>query len=144
MLDVQRHRGKSCLEEVAFTRKILWVHMTTGFAVITLLLFHELFSWFGAALGWYLLTLMAMMGFMNGLRWCQWLMAAMFALITAAGFYFISRIFPGLEPAPSPLVPHSLLPIWVGLSNLTYGVICLLMLVSTKVRRAGRVSFTLW
>ncbi|MFM7605892.1 MAG: hypothetical protein ACKO8Z_11950, partial [Prosthecobacter sp.] len=131
-------------DEVAFTRKILWAHMTTGFAVIALLLFHELFGWFGAALGWYLFTLMAMMGFMNGLRWSQWLMAAMFAVITAAGIYFISRIFPGLEPSPTPIVPHSLLPIWLGFSNLIYGTICLLMLVSSRVWRAGRVCFTLW
>jgi hypothetical protein len=32
----------------------------------------------------------------------------------------------------------------VGMTNLTYGVGCLLTLFSSKVRRAGQVGFTLW
>lgn len=144
MLDVQRHRGNPCLQEIVFARKVMWVHLITGAAVIALLLFHELFGWFGAALGWYLVTLGAMVGFMNEFRWCQWLLAALFASIALTGIHFTSSIFPGLQPPKAPLVPHSLLPIWVGMTNLTYGVGCLLMLFSGKIRRAGLVGFTLW
>lgn len=144
MLDVQRYRGKPCLQEIIFTRKVMWAHMITGAVVITLLLFHELFGWFGGALGWYLFTLGAMVGFMNESRWCQWLLAALFATIAGTGIYFTNNVFPGLEPPKAPLVPHTLLPIWVGMTNLTYGVGCLLMLFSSKIRRAGLVGFTLW
>ena len=144
MLDVQRNRGNPLLHEVIFTRKLMWVHMIAGAAVIALLLFHELFGWFGAALAWYLVTLGAMVGFMNEFRWCQWILAALFAAIAATGIYFTNSVFPSLTPPKAPLVPHSLLPIWVGMANLAYGVGCLLMLFSSKVRRAGLVGFTLW
>lgn len=144
MLDVQRHRGNPCLQEVIFTRQLMWAHMIAGAAVIALLLFHELFGWFGSALGWYLVTLAAMVGFMNEFQWCRWVMAGLFAFISASGLYFTNSVFPGLVPPKAPLVPHTLLPVWVGMANLAYGTGCLLMLFSSKVRRAGVVGFTLW
>lgn len=144
MLDVQRQHGNPFLQEVIFTRKILWSHLIAGALIISLLLFHELFGWFGAALGWYLASLGAMAGFLNEHRWCRLALGGLFALITATGVHFTNHVFPTLEAPKAPLVPHSLLPVWVGVANLYYGSGCLLLLFSRRVRRAGLAGFTLW
>lgn len=144
MLDVQRYRGNAYQDEVVFSRKVMWVHLITGAIVITLLLFHELFGWFGGTLAWYAITLMAMLGYMSETTWCRWLLAALFILATCVGLYFTTSVFPGLTAPKAPIVPQTLIPIWVGLMNLIYGVCALLMLFSGKIRRAGIVGFSLW
>jgi hypothetical protein len=144
MLDVQRNRGAIHQREVIFTRKIMWSHMIVGAALIAMLLLHELFWWFGGAVIWYSVSLYSMLGLMNEQRWCQWALAALFILITASGLYFTTYIFPTLVPIKAPLLPHSLIPIWVGLVNLLYAIGATIMLFSGKVRKASMVGFTLW
>ena len=144
MLDVQRNRGARYLQEIEFTRKLLWVHMIFGALVITLFLFHELFGWFAGAMLWYSVTLALMHGFMGQRAYCRWLLALVFLAGTLAGLYFINRVFPGSTPPKVSLVPHSFIPLWMGLSNLTYGIGALLLLFNSRIRRAGQVGFTLW
>lgn len=144
MLDVQRYRGAVYRDEVNFTRKIMWTHMIAGAVVMTLFLFHEVFSWFAGSMVWYALSLAAMYGFMSEIRSCRLLLAVVFLLGAMAGLYFINRVYPGLQPQRVPLVPLSFIPIWVGAVNLCYGAGTLLLLFSGKIRRAGSIGFTLW
>ena len=144
MLDVQRNRGAIYQREVSFTRKVIWFHMIAGAVLIAMLLLHELFWWFGGAVIWYAISLYTTLGLMNEQRWCQWVLAALFALITLAGLFFTTYVFPSLQPIKAPLLPHALMPIWVGLVNLLYAVGGLIMLFSGKVRKSTLVGFTLW
>lgn len=144
MLDVQRYRGATHLEEIKFTRKFMWVHMILGPVVIALFLFHEVFSWFAGSTLWFTLSLAVMYGFMNERKFCRWLLALVFLGGAVAGVVFINRVLPGIKPPRGPLIPHAFFPIWVGLVNLTYTIGALFLLFNTRIRRAGQVGFTLW
>ncbi|MBE7495732.1 MAG: hypothetical protein HS117_12345 [Verrucomicrobiaceae bacterium] len=144
MLDAQRNRGAIYREEILFARKLLWCHMIGGAAILALLLFHELFAWFGGALVWYAATVFTMLGFMNEQRCCRWLLGGLFAVLASSGIYFTTTVFPGLEPVKAPLIPHSFLPVWVGMANLAYAGGTVMMLFSNRIRKAGSVGFSLW
>ena len=144
MLDVQRNRGAKHREEIDFTRKIMWGHMILGAVVSTLFLFHEFFQWFAGTLVWYAASLAVMYGFMCQRASCRWLLALVFLIATAAGLFFINRVYPCSLPPQVALVPHAFMPLWVGLANLTYGIGAVLMIFSAQVRRAGQTGFMLW
>lgn len=144
MLDVQRNRGAKHREEIDFTRKLMWAHMIFGAVMITLFLFQEFFRWFAGSLVWYGITLIVMYGFMGQRPRWRWLLALVFLAGTAAGLYFVNRVFPGSTPPRGALIPHAVIPLWVGLANLMYGIGALFLLLSTKIRRAGETGFTLW
>lgn len=144
MLDVQRNRGAKCREEIDFTRKLMWAHLIFGAAVITLFLFHEVFSWFAGSLVWYGLSLAVMYGFMNGQSLCRWLLALVFLAGAGAGLYFLSRVLPNTTEPRAALVPHAVIPLWVGFANLTYSLGAMLMVANARVRRAGETGFVLW
>ncbi len=144
MLDVQHRRGAKCREEIDFTRKLMWTHMIFGAVVMTLFLFHEVFSWFAGSLVWYALSLVVMYGFMNGRQSCRWLLALVFLSASAAGLYFLSRVLPNTAEPRAALVPHAVIPLWVGMANLTYVVGALFVLFSARIRRAGEAGFMLW
>lgn len=144
MLDVQRYRGAKYREEIEFTRKVMWAHLIFGAVVIAMFLFHEIFRWFAGAMVWYALTLVCMYGFMSEWKWCRWLLAAAFAGGTGAGIYFLNHVFPELNPPRGPLIPHSVIPLWIGLVNLVYFVGALLILFSQRIRKAGEAGFMLW
>lgn len=144
MLDVQRQRGAIFRDEVNFTRKLMWAHMIAGALVIAMFLFHELFLWFAGSTVWYAASLVAMYGFMSERRGFRWLLALMFLAGACAGLLFINRVFPTIQPPRGPLIPHAMLPVWVGAANLAYCCGTLLLLFSRKIRRAASVGFTLW
>ncbi len=144
MLDVQRNRGARHREEIDFTRKLMWAHMIFGAVVITLFLFHEVFRWFAGSLVWYALTLLLMYGYMNGRQSCRLLLALVFLSGAGAGLYFLCRVLPVITEPRAALVPHAVIPLWVGLANLTYSVGAIFVLFSSRVRRAGEVGFVLW
>jgi len=89
-------------------------------------------------------TLALMHGFMGRRTYCRWLLALVFLAGTAAGLFFINRVFPTSIPPRAPVVPHAVIPLWLGLANLSYGVGALLVLFSARIRRAGEVGFLLW
>jgi hypothetical protein len=144
MLDVQRYRGATHREEINFARKFMWAHMIFGAVVIAMFLFHEIFWWFAGAIFWYSLSLAVMYGFMNEQKYCRWLLAFVFLGGAGAGVFFTNHVFPGIQPPRGPLIPHAVVPIWVGLANLTYLIGALFLLFNARIRRAGQVGFTLW
>ena len=144
MLDVQRNRGAKHREEIDFTRKLMWSHMIFGAVVITLFLFHEVFRWFAGAIVWYAASLAVMYGFMNERAYCRWLLALLFFIASGAGLYFINSVFPNTIEPRAALVPHALIPLWVGFANLAYVIGAFFLLFNTRIRRAGQVGFTLW
>lgn len=144
MLDVQRNRGAKHREEIDFTRKLMWAHMIGGAVVITLFLFHEVFRWFAGSLVWYGVSLVVMYGFMGQRDCCRWLLGLIFLAGAGAGLYFLSRVYPESVPPRVPIVPHGLIPLWVGLANLGYSVGAMVMMVNARVRRAGETGFVLW
>lgn len=144
MLDVQRNRGAKCREEIDFTRKLMWTHLIFGAVVITLFLFHEVFRWFAGSLVWYGASLVVMYGFMCQRNYCRWLLALIFLAGAGAGLYFLSRVLPTTTEPRAALVPHAVIPLWVGLANLTYSVGAMVMVVNERVRRAGETGFMLW
>ncbi|MCB1276948.1 hypothetical protein [Prosthecobacter sp.] len=144
MLDVQRFRGAKYREEIDFTRKLMWGHLILGAVVISMFLFHEIFSWFAGAIGWYAFSLGVMYGFMNERKICRWLLALVFLGAAGAGLFFINQVFPELRPVRGPLIPQGFIPVWVGAANLIYSIAALFLLFDARVRRAGHVGFTLW
>lgn len=144
MLDVQRNRGAKHREEIDFTRKFMWAHLIFGAVIITLFLFHEVFRWFAGSLLWYAVSLVVMYGFMNGRQSCRWLLALVFLAGSVAGLYFLNRVLPATTEPRAALVPHAVIPLWVGFANLTYAVGALFVLFSPRIRRAGETGFMLW
>lgn len=144
MLDVQRYRGAIHLEEIQHTRKWMWLHMILGAVMITMFLFHEIFRWFAGAMVWYAISLVVMYGFMNGKRLFKWLLALIYLAGAGAGVFFINRVFPAIEAPRGALIPHEVIPIWVGLGSLTYAVCALFVLFSSRIGKAAKTGFTLW
>ena len=144
MLDVQRNRGLKHREEINFARKFMWGHMILGSVVILLFLFHEFFKWCAGTMVWYAVSLALVYGFMSQRAYCRWLLALVFFVGSLAGLYFINHVFPISTPPRVPLVPHAIIPLWLGLVNLTYGIGGMLMLFNERIRRAGQAGFLLW
>ena len=144
MLDVQRNRGLKHREEVNFARKVMWGHMIFGAVVVLLFLFHEFYKWSAGAMAWYAVSLALVYGFISQQAYCRWLLALLFFVGTLSGLYFINCVFPVSTPPRVPLVPHVLIPLWLGLSNLTYVIGGLMMLFNKRIRRAGQTGFLLW
>ena len=112
--------------------------------MVSLFLFHELFPWFAGSLVWYGSSLAVMYGFMCQRSYCRLLLALMFLCATAAGLFFIVRVYPASTPPPTAMIPQTFIPLWLGLANLTYALGTLMMLFSTRIRRAGQAGFLLW
>lgn len=145
MLNVQRYRGEAHLErEIQYTRKWMWLHLVLGGVVTTLFLFHEMFSWSMGAAAWYALSLMVMYGFMIEHQICRVILALLFICGALTGVFFINRVYPLTEPPRLTLLPHSFLPIWLGLACMAYMVTAFVLLFNTRIRRAGEVGFSLW
>lgn len=145
MLNVQRYRGEAHLEhEIQYTRKWMWLHMVLGGVVTTLFLFHEMFLWFAGAAVWYAVTLVVMYGFMIEHQICRVMLALLYLGAAVTGVFFINRIYPLTEPPRVTLIPHSFLPIWLGLASMAYAVNAFVLLFNSRIRRAGDVGFSLW
>ncbi|MEZ5384333.1 MAG: hypothetical protein R3F13_02330 [Prosthecobacter sp.] len=118
--------------------------MVFGAAVIAMFLFHEIFWWFLFSGVWYALSLGVMYGMMGGQKHFRLLLALVFLCGAAAGVFFVNRVFPLIEPPRGPLLPHRLLPIWIGLANFIYVVVALTLIFNPRVKKASATGFTLW
>ncbi|GEP42642.1 hypothetical protein [Brevifollis gellanilyticus] len=143
MLDAQRYKGNTLRLEVHFTRVVLWTHLALGTLVVLLLLLHEVFGWAAIAAGWYFVTVMLVGGLITGHSACRWALGVCFLLFAVTGVFFLSQVMPGLKPEHPPLLPHSVLRIWLGLANLAYAAGGILMLGSVRIRKAAGIGFKL-
>lgn len=144
MLDAQRYRAGTYRAEVHFTRLILWSHLALGALVILMMLFHEIFSWALLTAAWYLITSLILVGLLSTMRFCRVGLALAFLSFSLGGVYFLGNVLPDLHPETSPLIPHALLPFWLGLVNVTYAAGAACMAFNDKVRKACTISFSLW
>lgn len=144
MLDAQRYRSGTYRAEVHFTRMLLWAHLALGLLVIVMMLFHEIFSWAMAAAIWYLLSSLILVGLLSAMRFCRIGLALAFLTFAVGGVYFLGNVLPQLNPESPPLIPHALLPFWLGLMNVTYAAGAACMAFHDKVRKASTISFSLW
>jgi hypothetical protein len=81
---------------------------------------------------------------MNGKSLFKWLLALVYLGGAGAGVFFINRVFPAIEAPRGALIPHAVIPIWVGVGSLTYVVSALFLLCSSRVGKAAKTGFTLW
>jgi hypothetical protein len=144
MLDAQRYKGATYRVDVHFTRGVLWAHLGLGILVIVLMLLHELFAWAGVMTGWYLVTMLLVAGMVSAVAVCRLALGTVFLSFTVTGIYFLGQVVPHLNPDASPLLPHAVLPFWLGLANIIYAAGSVLMLTNDKVRKACSIGFSLW
>lgn len=144
MLDIQRHRKDSLRSEVRLARYIVGGHLSLGAAGVLLLLLHEVFAMAAAAGCWYLISLMAVCGVMSGRAVWRHVLGGAFVLFALGGVYFLGQVLPTLKMAAPPLLSLELLPFWLGVFNLAYLVGGLVVLGSSKIRKAATIGFKLW
>lgn len=144
MLDLQRYKEGNRRSEVHFTRAALWGHLGLGGLAVVLLLFHELFRWAAFAGLWYLFSVLLITGILSGMAACRFILALAFLSFSIGGILFLGHVLPELKPEQPPLIPHGLLPIWLGVANATYAVGGILFLTNVRVRKACDIGFKLW
>jgi hypothetical protein len=144
MLDLQRYKEGSLRSEVHFTRVALWAHLVVGGVAVVLLLFHEVFRWAAGAGLWYLMTVLLITGILSGMAVCRCLLALFFFIFTIGGILFLGHVLPELKPEQPPLISHSLLPLWLGLVNVTYAAGGIFFLLNVRIRKACDIGFKLW
>ncbi len=144
MLDLQRYKEGNRRSEVHFTRAALWAHLGLGALAVVLLLFHEIFRWAAAAGLWYLLSVLLITGVLSGMSGCRSLLAIAFLAFAVGGILFLGHVLPELKPEQPPLIPHALLPVWLGFVNVSYAVGGILFLTNVRIRKACDIGFKLW
>jgi len=145
MLDLQRQKYAPCESSgsILFARKVLFAHMAAGLLVIALLLFHEFFAAAGRATVWYVLTLVVAVGMTKRVAGSRWVMSLLFAAAAATGLAVMLWVLPGIKLEQEPLLPLSVLPLWLVIASFGYGTAAYAVAVSSRLRRACEKGFTL-
>lgn len=144
MLDCQQRRLWVRKREIHFTRRLLIAHLVLGALLIGLFAAHDLQAWAVGALLWYLLTLAPLRGMLKSADCCRHVLGALFLLFSACGVFFLTQVAPQLPAAGSGLLPHHLLPFWLGSLNLVYASTAGCLFFHHNVRKAVAIGFSLW
>lgn len=144
MLDCQQRRLWVRKREIHFTRRLLIAHLVLGALLIGLFAAHDLRAWTTGALLWYLLTLAPLRGMLKSADCCRHVLGALFLLFSACGVFFLTQVAPQLPAASSGLLPHNLLPFWLGSLNLVYASTAGCLFFHRNVRKAVAIGFSLW
>lgn len=147
MLNVQRTRHQKKKREgpdVQFVRRLLLTHAVIGLAAITLLLFHELFSWALVAVVWYVLTLHSAFRLSMARKFARLVLGVLCWCFTLGGIFLVVRVHPALDPDTPRLLTPVLIPLWLGVFNLAYFVGGLTVLFHKDVGTATHKGFNLW
>ncbi len=120
------------------------VHLGCGLLAAVLMVFHERFFVSLVIALWYLVSLLLLAGMKAHAQWCRVVQGLWFMMASAAGFYYLLWVVPGIQPATPPVLSLALLPFWLPLLSLLYTAAGLLVLVSRRVIRATMSGFELW
>ena len=144
MLDVQRYRSNNLRVEVHFTRAFLWAHLGVGVLAVLLLLLHEVFHWAAGAALWYLVSVLIVAGMFSGVSVCRCLLGLVFLIFGLAGIFFLSQVLPSMKLENPPMLPHELMPFWLGIMNVSYIAGGIFVFCSQRIRKATDIGFKLW
>lgn len=143
MLDVQRYRHSPKLENVQFTRKILWALLTVLILVGGCLTFHGLFIHALATLLVLMITVLLIVGMGNAKEWCRCALAFM-SLGFGVACALLARFGPEIFESSEAPLGVKLIPIWAGLAAIACITIAACFVFSEKVQYSSRRLFTLW
>jgi hypothetical protein len=144
MLNVQRQRYSTTKEDTFVLRGLLIAHFIIGILAVMFLLMHELLPYSVGVLLWYLTTLGAVFGMMNGYSWCRPGLASLFLLIAIGGAVFVNQVFPSLNPDRQPVLSHKLLPLWMVGMALLYAAGALTLMMSARIKKSALKGFSFW
>lgn len=144
MLDLQRYKSGTFRAEVHFTRTFIGVHLALGALVVLLLLLHELMSWAALAAGWYVGSIVILSAILTGYSVCRGFLSLAFIAFGITGIFFLGQVLPSLKPDHPPLLPHGLLPFWLGILNIAYLLGGIFVWRSERIAKACSTRFKLW
>ena len=145
MLDLQRQRFASRSNPgTVFTRAVVLAHLAAGLLAAILLLFHERFLMALVAALWFLVTVGLVAGMMNHLQWCRIWLAILFGVAAASCVVYLIWVVPALTPDYDPVLSLKIMPFWLSVWSMVYGVGSGLLLVSKRIERATMRGFELW
>jgi hypothetical protein len=109
-----------------------------------LLMFHEMFTTSILALLWLLVSVGGIAGMFRQHQWCRVGLGIFFFIGAAMGLYYLLWYAPSLDPTATPLLTRRLLPFWLSSFAIAYAAGGLVMLISTRIKRATARGFGLW
>ena len=142
MLNVQRQRYSTTREDTVLLRCILIAHLVAGPIITLLLVMHELMPQALVVLLWFVTSVGAMLGLMNGHAWCRMGLAALFLLLAVSGGLFVNMTVPFLKPERPPVLPHDLLPLWAVAAVILYTAAAFVILISDRIKKASFKGFS--
>lgn len=144
MLDSQRRKYNPTIEDRNFAKIVVVTHFLVGLCCTVLLALHELFPVAIAVLIWLLLTVGLVAGMMGKHEWCRPVLAVMFFAIAAAGFYYLTRVLPGVSMDRPPILTHKFLPLWGAAVNVAYVIGGFIVAASSRIKKATMRGFGFW
>ena len=142
MLDVQRQRYSTTREDTALLRFLLIAHLVIGPVVVLLLVMHELVPCAVAVLLWFVTSVGAVLGLMNGHAWCRAGLAALFLLLAIGGGIFVNGVVPNLKPERPPVLPYKVLPLWAVGAVIFYAASAVVIMMSERIKKVSFKGFS--
>ena len=144
MLNSQRERHARHQADLAFSRRLLRLHVALGWVPALLLFLHGLMFQSSAAMVWWLCSL-AMVPVIKGGRDVARVILGWFCLLGAAGFGWLMLGSASLQtPESAPRLGRDWLPVWASLGMVLYLVLGLIFLMNARLKKAVTRGFYRW
>ena len=145
MLDLQRQRYASRIDPgTHFSRAVVFAHFGFGSLAPVILLFHERFFMAVISTLWFLITVGLVMGMRHHQQWCRVCLGVAFAIGSLDSLGYLVWVVPAIEPPSEPVLTLKILPFWLTIWGLAYGVGAILMFCSKRIERSTMRGFELW